>query len=290
MQSAPKHRLFTLTVLLTLPLLGGCSFGDLLELHPRGPVAQSEWDLMLIAIGLMLIVLIPVFLMTFWFPWRYRASNQKASYRPDWSKSFKLDAIVWLVPALIVLTLASLTWIYTHRLQPSVPLESEEPPLEIQVIALDWKWLFIYPQQRIAVVNHLVIPTHRPIQFDITSDTVMNAFFIPQLGSQIYAMAGMRTRLNLLADKPGSYFGENTQYSGRGFPYQHFEAVATSQQEFERWVAKTKGSPERLTNTEFRTLEKPSIDDPVHHYGGVEPGLFEHVLKKYAPNATPANP
>ena len=289
MKPVSKHRLYSLSALLTLPLLGGCSFGGLLELHPKGPIAQSEWDLMLSAFGLMLIVLIPVFVMTLWFPWHYRASNPKARYMPDWSQSLKLEAIVWLVPAAIVLALASLTWIYTHRLHPSAPLQSDARPLEIQVIALDWKWLFIYPEQRIAVVNRLVFPAHRPIHFEITSDTVMNAFFIPQLGSQIYAMAGMRTRLNLLADKPGTYFGENTQYSGRGFPYQHFEAVATSKQDFQAWVEKVKGSPEQLTGAEFRALTKPSIDAPVHRYGSVEPGLFEQVLDKYAVNATPTH-
>ncbi len=259
----------------------GCSVQGHGFLDPQGPIALSQRELLLTTFGLMLIVLVPVFIMTFWFPWKYRASNTRAMYAPKWSYSPKIELIVWLVPALIVAALGTLTWIYTHRLSPYQPLDTGIEPLEVQVIALDWKWLFIYPQQDIAVVNQLVFPARRPVHFDITSDTVMNAFFIPQLGGQIYAMAGMKTQLSLMATEPGSYFGENTQYSGRGFPYQHFEAIAKPSQEFAAWVNQVKRSPTPLDASQFRALEKPSVRQPVTYYSSVAHGLFHRVMEKF---------
>jgi cytochrome o ubiquinol oxidase subunit 2 len=174
-----------------------------------------------------------------------------------------------------------MTWIYTHRLDPYKPQESSAPPLVIQVIALDWKWLFVYPEQNIAVVNELTLPVNRPIAFKITSNTVMNSFFIPRLGGQIYAMAGMETQLHLLADKPGRYFGENIQYSGLGFPYQNFETNATTPQDFDTWVKKTRQSSKTLDLTTFNELSKPSVSHPVVYYASVAPDLFKHVIDQY---------
>ncbi|MCP5304739.1 MAG: ubiquinol oxidase subunit II [Chromatiaceae bacterium] len=266
-----------------IPLMliaGACMAADLVDVDPSGPIALRERDLMLVAFGLMLIVLIPVFTMTAWFAWRYRATNIQANYAPDWS-STRLDVIVWLVPAAIVAVLAWLTWTSTHRLNPYKPIESDIPPLSIQVVALDWKWLFIYPQQGIATVNQLVIPVGRPVSFDITSNTVMNSFFIPQLGGQVYAMAGMRTELHLLADRPGTVFGENTQYSGRGFPYQHFEVTAKPAAEFDAWINDVKKRGGSLTQVHFETLARPSIREPVHWFGSVENGLFKHIINQF---------
>ncbi|MCP4406393.1 MAG: ubiquinol oxidase subunit II, partial [Gammaproteobacteria bacterium] len=197
-------------------LVAGCGLNTAPVLDPKGPIALAERNLLFDATGLMLIVIIPVFALTFGFLWRYRASNKKARYEPDWSYNALLDAVIWLVPALIIITLGVLSWINTHKLDPYKQLSSSVDPLEVEVIAQDWKWLFIYPEQKIAVVNELVFPSGTPLNLKITSDTVMNSFFIPALGGQIYAMAGMQTQLHLLADEPGRFVGKNMQYSGDG--------------------------------------------------------------------------
>ena len=261
--------------------LNGCNLNNFSDIEPSGQVARSIDDLFWLTIALMSIVMIPVFSMTAWFTWKYRASNSKATYSPNWDSSSRLERFVWLFPALIIVFLASVSWIYTHRLDPYKPLVSALPPLEIQVIALDWKWLFIYPEQNIAMVNALAIPVNRPIAFKITSNTVMNSFFIPRLGGQIYAMAGMETQLHLIADKPGRYFGENIQYSGRGFSYQNFEAIASTQQDFDHWVKKAKKAQRTLDIKHFKELSKPSIKDPVTFYSAVTPDLFKQVINSF---------
>lgn len=266
----------------------------MLDLEPAGPVARTIDELLGITGGLMLLVLIPVFVMTVWFAWRYRASNRKARYEPDWKGSTRIEWVIWTVPALIVLILAGLTWVYTHELNPYKPLPAEASvkPLEIQVVALDWKWLFIYPEQQVASINEVALPVNRPVDFHITSATVMNSFFIPRLGGQIYAMAGMETRLHLLANKPGQYFGENTQYSGRGFPYQNFTALALPDRDFNTWVSKAKQSGKTLDMPRFEQLTQPTARDPVSYYAGVTPGLFKQVMMQFdGPPASPyANP
>lgn len=261
--------------------LDSCSLDYLRDLEPSGPIARSIDDLFWITVALMSIIMIPVFSMTAFFIWKYRASNSNASYSPDWDSPAWLEWLVWLFPALIVLILTTMTWIYTHRLDPYKPQESTAPPLVIQVIALDWKWLFIYPEQNIAVVNELTIPVNRPVIFKITSNTVMNSFFIPRLGGQIYAMAGMETQLHLIADKPGRYFGENIQYSGRGFPYQNFETRAISQQDFDTWVKKAGQSSLKLDQAHFNELSEPSVRHPVVYYGSVSPDLFKIVIDQF---------
>ena len=280
-------RTFLVLGLLSLTFALSAHAGGLIELQPQGPVAAQERNLILITVGLMLFVLLPVFGMTLWFAWHYRAGNERATYMPKW-ESLGLDVVVWLGPSLIVLILAILTWNYTHSLNPYKPIASDVKPLKVQVVALDWKWLFIYPEQGVASVNQLVIPTDRPVSFDITSDTVMNSFFIPQLGGQIYAMAGMRTELHLQADKPGTYFGENTQYSGRGFPFQNFEVQARAQKGFDAWVQKVRQQGKDLDWSRYRALEKPSVRDPVSHYAEVDNGLFQRVMAKYMPGKGPA--
>jgi cytochrome o ubiquinol oxidase subunit 2 len=262
-------------------LLSGCNFRAAPVLDPAGPIAQSERDLLFTAVVLMLIVVIPVFVMAFLFAWRYRAKNGKGRYTPDWSYSAGIDAVIWLVPAVIVVALGLLLWGATHRLDPYKPLASVDQPTEVQVVAQDWKWLFIYPEQQIAVVNQLVFPSGKPLSLRITSDTVMNSFYIPALGGQIYAMAGMQTRLHLLADEPGRFMGRNSQYSGRGFSDQHFEAVATSPEDFETWVAKVKQSPDKLDSPTYQALAAPSIAHPVTYYSTVEPNLFDQTIAKY---------
>jgi cytochrome o ubiquinol oxidase subunit 2 len=262
-----------------VPLLSGCS--DLYVLEPKGPIGESERVLILQSFGLMLIVVVPVIALSILIPWRYRATNTKATYAPHWAHSTLIEVVVWLVPALIVGALGVLVWSSSHRLDPYKPISSDVLPLEVEAVSLDWKWLFIYPQLGIATLNQLVFPAKTPLSLRITSDTVMTSFFIPQLGSQIYAMAGMETRLNLEADDTGSYLGENTQYSGDGFSHMRFDAMATTSEDFYRWVATVRQSPETLDQDQLSEIEKPSARVPVEHFSSVTPKLFDSIIAKY---------
>jgi cytochrome o ubiquinol oxidase subunit 2 len=257
--------------------LGGCRVA---LMDPKGPVAAQEKSLIITATLLMLIVVIPVIVMTLAFAWRYRASNREATYRPNWSYSHRIEVAVWSVPVAIIAVLGVLTWKTTHELDPYKPLESSVKPIEVQVVALDWKWLFIYPEQHIATVNEIQFPAGTPVNFKITSDTVMNVFFIPQLGSQIYAMAGMQTQVHLIADQPGTYDGLSANFSGAGFPDMKFKATATSQAGFDAWVAKVKASGNKLGLDNYADLAKPSSKAPVKYFSFVEPVLFAAVLDK----------
>ena len=205
-------------------LLSGC---DSALLNPKGQIAMEQRSLILTAFGLMLIVVIPAILMAVVFAWKYRASNTNAKYSPNWSHSNKVEAVVWTVPILIILFLGVLTRKSTHALEPGKPIASDVKPVEIEVVALDWKWLFIYPEQGIATVNEIAFPKGTPVNFRITSNSVMNSFFIPTLGSQIYAMAGMQTKLHLIANEPGTFKGISSNFSGRGFSGMKFRAIAT---------------------------------------------------------------
>lgn len=269
--------------------LGGCGRDQVPVIEAQGPIALTERNLLFTAAALMLIVIIPVFVMALWFTWRYRASHPDAPYTPHWSYSGRIDATVWLVPAAIVVVLGYLVWTYTHRLDPYRPLVASRAPLRVEVVAEDWKWLFIYPDQKIAVVNQLVFPSDRPLSLRLTSDTVMNSFYIPGLGGQIYAMAGMQTRLHLRAAGPASFVGRNTQYSGIGFPDQYFAVHAVSAASFRTWVARVKRSPKTLDAAAYAALAKPSVRFPVTYYSAYEPGLFDRIVHKYTgPMAPPA--
>ena len=263
-----------------LATLGGCS-AYMPLLGPKGPIGAAEKTTMLTAVGLMLIVVIPVFALTFLIAWRYRASNKKATYAPNWSYSGKIELVVWLVPALIVLTLGRLTWNTTHALSPYKPLVSTRQPIRIDAVAMNWKWLFIYPDQHIATVNEVVFPKNTPVSFRLTSQTVMASFFIPSLGSQIYAMPGMRTKLHLLADQAGTYVGRNFQFSGRGYSSMHFQAVAKSEQGFQAWVRKVQASQSKLDPATLRALERPSRGMAVTYYGSAPPDLFDHIIDQF---------
>ena len=249
-------------------------------LDPAGPVARSERDLMVTAVLLMLIVAIPVFVMLFGFAWRYRASRANARYTPDWAQSRVVDSIVWLVPAVIVVAIASLVWIRTHHLDPYREVPSGAAPFPVEVVARDWDWLFIYPEQRLATLNELAFPLGRPLQLRITSDTVMNSFMIPALGGQIYAMAGMETKLNLLADRAGQFTGRNYQYSGDGFPLQTFAANALDEDSFAAWVrdARTKASP--LDMQAYRQLATTDAGGSVRYFTPTS-GLFDRIIESY---------
>lgn len=261
-------------------LLTGCTFENAPIIDTKGPVGAWQRDILFRAFGIMMIVVIPVFAMAAWFSWRYRATNTKARYDPNWMSN-KVDAVTWIVPAIIVAAIAVHVWIFTHSLDPYKPIESENKPIEVQAIAQDWKWLFIYPEQGVATVNELAFPSNTPLTLRITSDTVMNSFFVPALGSQIYAMAGMQTQLNLLAYEPGTFVGRNMQYSGDGFADQHFEAIAMTQGDFDAWVEDVKGATTKLSDETYQELAKPSIDHPVTHYSTVAEGLFDRIVLKY---------
>lgn len=269
-------------------MVAGCGLTQAPVLDPKGPITLIERELLFTAFGVMLIVVIPVFVLAFIFVWWYRPTSKHDVYDPDWGYSVWMDALVWLVPAAIVVALGTLVWDYTHRLDPYKPIASSKPPLEVQVVAQDWKWLFLYPEQNIAVVNELVFPSGRPLSLKITSDTVMNSFMIPALGGQIYAMAGMETRLHLLADKPGQFAGRNMQYSGSGFANQHFTAIALSDADFDAWVAKVRQSGKQLDNAAYAQLAKPSQLHPVTYYSAFEPNLFTNIIAKFAPAGTGA--
>jgi cytochrome o ubiquinol oxidase subunit 2 len=276
-------------------LTGACDRAVIL--NPKGPIADAQRGLLIDAFSVMLIVVVPVIVMAILFAWRYRASNRDATYAPTWAYSAKIDAVVWLVPALIVIAVGVLVWRSTHKLDPYREIVSDVPLLDIQVVAQDWKWLFIYPEQGIAVVNQMAIPAGRPISLRITSDTVMNSFYVPALAGQIYAMAGMQTRLQMLADAPGKFVGRNTQYSGGGFSDQFFEVVATSPADFDAWVAKTKQAPGKLDAAAYAKLAEKSRLVPIAYFSGVEPRLFDSIIAKYthahnvpAAGAPPAEP
>lgn len=262
-------------------LAGACDLKRAAVLDPKGPIALAERDLLFDAFCVMMIVIVPVIILTLWFAWRYRASNTSAQYTPTWSNSVKIDAFVWSIPAIIVISLGVLLWRSTYKLDPYRPIENAGPAIEVQVVAQDWKWLFIYPEQGIAVVNQLAFPAGRPLSLRITSDTVMNSFYVPQLAGQIYAMAGMQTRLQLLADQPGKFVGRNSQYSGGGYSDQHFEVVSLSQGDFDAWVAKAKQAPGRLDAQTYPAQAAKSRAVPITYYSAVEPGLYDRIIAKY---------
>jgi cytochrome o ubiquinol oxidase subunit 2 len=264
--------------LLSLPmvlLLSGCQWA---VLDPKGPVGLQERAIIITATLLMLLVVVPVIALILIFAWRYRASNTKAAYQPDWAHSNRIEAVVWLIPCLIVAALGVIAWRSSRALDPYRPLTSNVKPMRIDVVALDWKWLFIYPDQKVAAVNQVAFPANVPVEFHITSATVMNAFFIPQLGSQIYAMAGMQTQLHLLATEPGTYQGLSSNFSGDGFSGMTFHAIALSPQGFDAWLAKVKAAPQKLGGASFAQLAKASENNPVAYYSRVQPNLFSDIV------------
>ena len=206
-------------------------------LDPQGPIGAAERTILLNATAIMLAVIVPVIVLTLVFAWWFRSGNRRARYLPDWSYSGRIELVTWSIPALIIMFLGGIAWISTHDLDPPVPLRSAVAPIDVEVVSLDWKWLFIYPDQAVASINRLVVPAATPIRFRLTSATVMNSFFVPQLGSQIYTMPRMTTRLNLQADRPGVYRGLSAQFSGDGFSDMRFDVVAVSPDGFARWLS-----------------------------------------------------
>lgn len=274
----PIRWLLLAVVLPVLLSLAGC---NAVLLSPAGDLAVRQRDLIIISTGLMLLIIVPVIVLTLVFAWKYRASNTSARYEPDWSHSTAIEVVVWLIPCLIIIALGIITWKSSHDLDPYKPLESSKKPVTVEVVALNWKWLFIYPELKIATVNQIAFPVDTPVNFKITSDSIMNSFFIPQLGSQVYAMAGMETKLHLIANEAGSYDGVSANYSGGGFSGMKFKAIAMSNYEFDQWVAKVRASSTELGVEGYQTLAQPSEKEPVAYYGKVEDQLFRHILHKY---------
>ncbi|MBO1273470.1 MULTISPECIES: ubiquinol oxidase subunit II [Shewanella] len=258
--------------------LAGCEGG---VLDPKGHVGLQEKNLIIVATVLMLLVVVPVIFMTLFFAWKYREGRDEL-YMPKWAHSNKIETIVWIVPIIIIVILGTITWKTTHELDPYRPLDHERDHLTVEVVSLNWKWLFIYPEQGIATVNELVFPKDVPVQFKITSDSTMNSFFIPQLGSQIYSMAGMETKLHLIANEAGTFDGMSANYSGAGFTGMKFKATATpTDADFNNWVASVKSNNAVLNSQSYDELAKPSENNPVQYYGAVQDGLFHQIVMKY---------
>ena len=270
-----RGRLLLLAALTAV--LSGCE-GSLLQ--PAGPVSLAERIIFLDTLVIMLLIVVPVIIATLAFAWWFRASNQRARYLPQWAYSGRIELVIWSIPALVIFFLGGIAWISAHDLDPSLPLQSTQPALEIDVVALDWKWLFIYPAEGVATVNQLVVPVGAPLSFRITSGSVMNSFFVPQLGSQIYAMPGMVNRLELLAENPGTFQGLSANYSGAGFSEMRFDVKAVSAEAFQAWVATTKGVGGTLDPAAFGRLARPSKADTPASFGSVSPRLFEAAIQQ----------
>jgi cytochrome o ubiquinol oxidase subunit 2 len=264
-----------------LLLTAGCNRGIL---DPVGPVAAAEKQILINSTAIMLAIIIPTMIATVAIAFWFRRGNTKAVYRPDWEYSGAIELVVWAIPVLTIMLLGGITWIGSHQLEPSKPLESKVPPVTVQVVSLDWKWLFIYPDQGIATVNQLVVPAGTPISFQLTSATVWNAFFIPQMGSMIYTMPNMTTRLNLQADRPGVFKGLSSHFSGDGFPGMEFNVYSVPRPQFAKWVQSAHAKPV-LDASSYKQLERPSSYVKPAIYGNVAPGLFEAVAMGHAPPA-----
>ena len=257
------------------PLLVGCGDG---VLAPAGPVGAAELQILLETFGAMMLVVVPVIALILYFAWWYRASNKRAVYRPAWAYSGKVEFSIWIIPLLLIVFLATLAWSGSHDLDPYKPLPSSRKAVTVQVVSLDWKWLFIYPDYGVASINDLAVPVGAPVNFELTSGTVMNSFLVPRLGSQIYTMAGMRTRLALQADKPGDYPGLSAQFSGDGFSDMGFVVHARDAAGFDAWIRGAKASPAALTTDAYAALLAKHAPAPVQLFGTVSPGLFQHAI------------
>jgi cytochrome o ubiquinol oxidase subunit 2 len=247
-------------------------------LDPHGPVASAERLILLNATTIMLVVVVPVILLTLAFAWWYRASNTRAAYAPDWAYSGHIELVVWSIPAMVVLLLAGVAWNGSHLLDPARKLASEAKTIRVEVVSLDWQWLFIYPDLGVASVNELTVPAAAPIEFVLTSATVMNSFFVPQLGSQIYTMPGMTSRLNLMADQPGDYPGLSSQFSGDGFSDMRFIVHALPQAQFSSWLERAQGEGKALDAEAYAQLAQSGHGTPAT-YRGVDPMLFQRIVQ-----------
>lgn len=286
-RSAPRAAALALAA--TLLPLAGCKT---IVMNPAGDIARQQADLIVTSTVLMLLIIVPVIVLTLLFAWRYRArqaTQSSARYEPDWDHSTKLELLIWGAPLAIIIALGTITWISTHQLDPYRPLSrldeqralpANVKPLEVQVVALDWKWLFVYPEQGIATVNELALPVDRPVRFTLTASTVMNSFYVPALAGQIYAMPGMASQLNAVINKPGTWEGFSANYSGDGFSGMRFAFHGLAQADFDRWVENARGAGGKLDRAAYLALEKPSQREAVRRYARVAPDLFDAVVNR----------
>ena len=273
-----------LPLLAALPLLSGCG---MVVLDPAGDVARQQGDLVVISTVLMLLIIVPVMALTALFAWRYRATNERATYKPDWDHSTELELVIWAAPLLIIICLGALTWVGTHLLDPYRPLARTAPdapvaaqtqPLQVEVVALDWKWLFIYPEQGVATVNELAVPVDRPLRFRISSSSVMNSFYVPALAGQIYAMPAMETKLHGVFNQTGDFTGFSANYSGAGFSNMRFAVKSLAPGDFDAWIEQARKAGGTLDRQAYLALERPSEKEPVRRFASVEKGLFDMVV------------
>jgi cytochrome o ubiquinol oxidase subunit II len=270
---------------LALLTLSGCSGG---VLDPKGPVGAGDALILLDSLGIMLLIVVPVVIVTLAFAWWFRESNTKARYLPNWAHSGRIELVVWSIPTLTIMFLGGVAWISSAALDPARSLGGSAKPLDVQVVSLDWKWLFIYPEQGVASVNQLVLPVDVPVHFSLTSASVLNVFFVPQLGSMIYTMNGMTTQLNLQADKPGVFHGESAHFSGDGFAGMAFDTHAVSPSEFDSWIATARNSGPTLDSAEYAKLAQQSENVKPYTYRAVRPQLFDAVVaQELAPGPGP---
>ncbi len=287
------RRLRYLLLLPVFSLLSGC---NLVLMNPSGDVALQQRNLLIASTLLMLLIVIPVMAMTVLFAWRYRKSNTSAHYDPEWHHSTQLEVLIWSAPLAIIVALGALTWISTHvldpfrpiaRIAPHRPVAASTKPLRVEVVAMDWKWLFIYPDLGIATVNELAAPVDTPIEFRITASSVMNSFYIPALAGQIYAMPGMETQLHAVINKPGDYEGFSANYSGAGFSDMKFPFHGMSNADFQRWVQGVKAGGGGLDRPGYLQLAHPSEREPIHHYASVVSDLYPAIVNECVPSGTP---
>lgn len=280
-----KHKLGASIVILLSACLGLVYYfahHSLDVLSPAGVIGQKEKHLMIITVLLGLIVVVPVFILTFYIAWTYSENNKRPKkYSPNWEHSARLEFIWWALPLGIITILAVVAWNSSHQLDPFRALSSSKKPLSVQVVALQWKWLFIYPQQNIATVNLVQFPVDTPVNFQITSDAPMNSFWIPKLGGQIYAMSGMSTQLHLMADQTGEFAGSSANISGRGFAGMKFTAKATSQADFDKWVSRVKRSPDKMSLNQYQRLSQPSENNQTALFSSADTNLYDSVIMQY---------
>ncbi len=252
-------------------------------LDPQGSIGIAEKTILIDSLAIMLAIVVPTIAATLGFAWWFRASNSRATYLPDWAYSGRIELVVWAIPLHVIILVGGVAWIGSHDLDPAKPLASDTSPLEIQGVSLDWKWLFIYPSERVASVNQLVVPAGVPIHFSLTSASVMNAFFVPQLGSMIYTMNGMRTQLNLRADAPGTFLGLSSHYSGDGFSGMHFDVRALPPAQFAAWIDATRNSGPILDAGTYTALARQSMNASPFTFRAADPELFQQIVTQQLP-------
>jgi cytochrome o ubiquinol oxidase subunit 2 len=273
-------------ILFAMLALGGC---NVVVMDPSGYIAAQQRNLIVTSTILMLLIIVPVMALTVFFAWKYRQSNKDAEYQPEWHHSTRLEVVIWSAPLAIIIALGAVTWVHTHTLDPYRPLEristteavtAQHKPLTVEVVSLNWKWLFFYPDLGIATINELAAPVDTPINFRITSSDLMNSFYIPALAGQVYSMAGMETRLHAVINKPGTYDGISANYSGAGFSGMHFKFLGMSEADFTAWVEKVKSTGGDLSVAAYQEQARPSENVPVHYYKSVAPDLYHDILNR----------